>query len=156
MGREKMNQKTLAKLTGIRPATISNMYYEDTKRIEIDQINSLCKVFHCTVGELLEELTTKKPEWETKLIECSKKGLELEPASIHRDFTPLQTNFPDLAKPLSTLSAKCLSLEGILTVILLQIIILLTWVSVCVDPNKGAKGLGLNRPGFATWNPDRH
>lgn len=54
MGREKMNQKTLAKLTGIRPATISNMYYEDTKRIEIDQINSLCKVFHCTVGELLE------------------------------------------------------------------------------------------------------
>lgn len=109
-----------------------------------------------TVGELLEELTTKKPEWETKLIECSKKGLELEPASIHRDFTPLQTNFPDLAKPLSTLSAKCLSLEGILTVILLQIIILLTWVSVCVDPNKGAKGLGLNRPGFATWNPDRH
>ena len=40
MGREKMNQKTLAKLTGIRPATISNMYYEDTKRIEIDQINS--------------------------------------------------------------------------------------------------------------------
>lgn len=54
MGREKMNQKTLAKLTGIRPATISNMYCEDTKRIEIDQINSLCKVFHCTVGELLE------------------------------------------------------------------------------------------------------
>ena len=56
MGREKMNQKTLAKLTGIRPATISNMYYEDTKLIEIDQINSLCKVFHCTVGELLEYL----------------------------------------------------------------------------------------------------
>ena len=54
MGREKMNQKTLAKLTGIRPATISNMYYEDTKRIEIDQINSLGKVFHCTVGDLLE------------------------------------------------------------------------------------------------------
>ena len=54
MGREKMNQKTLAKLTGIRPATISNMYYEDTKRIHIDQINSHSKVLHCPVGDLLE------------------------------------------------------------------------------------------------------
>lgn len=70
MGREKMNQKTLAKLTGIRPATISNMYYEDTKRIEIDQINSLCKVFHCTVGELLEYVPDE-----------SRKGLEAENAS---------------------------------------------------------------------------
>ena len=31
LGKHKMNQKTLANLTKIRPATISKMYYEETK-----------------------------------------------------------------------------------------------------------------------------
>jgi putative transcriptional regulator len=54
LGKHKMTQKALSELTGIRPATISKMYYEEIKRIEIDQINSLCKVFDCSVGDLLE------------------------------------------------------------------------------------------------------
>ena len=54
LGKHKMTQKALSELTGIRPATISKMYYEETKRIEIDQINKLCKVFDCSVGDLLE------------------------------------------------------------------------------------------------------
>lgn len=105
-----------------------------------------------TVGEMLEQLVAKKPQWERQLAECSKKGLELEPAELHVDFTPLNTNYPDLAEPLFTPSAKGITATGILTVVLLQIIILLSWVAVCVDPNKGAKGLGGNKPGFATWS----
>ena len=35
LGKHKMNQKTLSRLTNIRPATISKMYYEETKRIDI-------------------------------------------------------------------------------------------------------------------------
>ena len=54
LGKHKMTQKALSELTGIRPATISKMYYEEIKRIEIDQINRLCKVFDCSVGDLLE------------------------------------------------------------------------------------------------------
>ena len=54
LGKHKMTQKALSELTGIRPATISKMYYEEVKRIEIDQINRLCKVFDCSVGDLLE------------------------------------------------------------------------------------------------------
>lgn len=49
-----MNQKTLSQFTGIRQANISKMYYEETKWIEILQINNLCKVFNCTVNDLLE------------------------------------------------------------------------------------------------------
>lgn len=109
-----------------------------------------------TVGKLLDELAIKKPAWEAGLIECSKKGLELEPAYLHLDFTPLHTNYPELAKPLSSPSMQGLTLGGLLTVVVLQIIILLSWLAVCVDPNKGAKGLGMNKPGFTTWSPDRH
>ena len=54
LGKHKMTQKALSELTGIRPATISKMYYEEIKRIEIDQINRLCKIFDCSVGDLLE------------------------------------------------------------------------------------------------------
>jgi len=54
LGKHKMNQKTLSKLTNIRPATISKMYYEEVKRIDIQQINSICKAFDCEISELFE------------------------------------------------------------------------------------------------------
>ncbi|UWG96536.1 helix-turn-helix transcriptional regulator [Dehalobacter sp. DCM] len=62
LGKHKMNQKTLASLTGIRPATISKMYYEETKRIEIDQINQICAVFKCGIEDLLEYVPDQKVE----------------------------------------------------------------------------------------------
>ena len=54
LGKHKMNQKTLSRLANIRPATVSKMYYEETKRIEINQINNICKALDCEVSELLE------------------------------------------------------------------------------------------------------
>lgn len=54
LGKHIMNQKTLSKLTNIRPATISKMYYEEAKRIDIQHLNSICKVFDCEISELLE------------------------------------------------------------------------------------------------------
>ncbi len=60
LGKHKMNQKTLSRLTNIRPATISKMYYEETKRIDINQLDSLCRVFDCEISELLEYVPNKK------------------------------------------------------------------------------------------------
>lgn len=54
LGKHKMTQKALSNATGIRPATISKMYYEEIKRIEIDQIDKLCEVFDCAVEDLFE------------------------------------------------------------------------------------------------------
>lgn len=59
LGKHKMNQKALSLATNIRPATISKMYYEETKRIEIEQINSICKVFDCSISDLLEYVPDK-------------------------------------------------------------------------------------------------
>ena len=54
LGKYKMNQKTLSKLTNLRPATISKMYYEELKRIDIRHINSICKAFDCEIADLFE------------------------------------------------------------------------------------------------------
>lgn len=60
LGKHKMNQKTLSNLTGIRPATISKMYYEEIKRIDVKHLNSICQAFNCEISELLEFTPDKK------------------------------------------------------------------------------------------------
>ena len=54
LGKHKMTQKTLADLAHMRPATVSKMYYEETKRIDIRQLNNMCKVFNCEISEIFE------------------------------------------------------------------------------------------------------
>ena len=54
LGKHKMTQKQLAELTFIRPATISKMYYEETKRIEIHQIDAICKALDCKIEDVFE------------------------------------------------------------------------------------------------------
>lgn len=54
LGKHKMSQKALSNLTNIRLATISKMYYEESKRLDIEQLNSICNVFKCEISDLLE------------------------------------------------------------------------------------------------------
>lgn len=54
LGKHKMSQKALSNLTNIRPATISKMYYKESKRLDIEQLNSICNVFKCEISDLLE------------------------------------------------------------------------------------------------------
>ena len=60
LGEHKMTQKALADITHIRPATVSKMYYEEIKRIDIKQLDSLCKAFDCEISELLEYIRDEK------------------------------------------------------------------------------------------------
>ena len=55
-----MTQKALSDVTHIRPATISKMYYEETKRVDIAQLNNICKAFDCEISDLLEYIPDKK------------------------------------------------------------------------------------------------
>lgn len=60
LGKNKMNQKTLSTITGIRPATISKMYYEEVKRIDVKHLDNICKAFNCEISELLEFIPDDK------------------------------------------------------------------------------------------------
>lgn len=52
MGKRKITQNKLSKLTGIRPATISAYYYETVKRMETEHVVKLCEVLECTPADL--------------------------------------------------------------------------------------------------------
>lgn len=60
LGKNKMTQKALAEAAHIRPATVSKMYYEEIKRIDIKQLNDICKTFNCEISELLEYVPDKE------------------------------------------------------------------------------------------------
>lgn len=54
MAQHRMTQKKLSLLTGIATATI-NKYYNDTiLHIPKEHIDVFCKLFNCTVGDLIE------------------------------------------------------------------------------------------------------
>ena len=60
LGKHKMTQKALAEEANIRPATVSKMYYEEVKRIDIKHLNNICKTFNCEISELLEYIPDEK------------------------------------------------------------------------------------------------
>ena len=52
-----MTQTQLARLTGIRPATITAMYHNTIQRYHSDNLDAICRVLGCTVGDLVEYVT---------------------------------------------------------------------------------------------------
>ena len=60
LGKYKMSRTELSRITGIRINTISALYYETIKRLDVDMINSLCKAFNCHVSDLIEYIPDKE------------------------------------------------------------------------------------------------
>ena len=60
LGKNKMTQKAWSEITNIRPATISKMYYEEVKRIDVRHLNNICKAFNCEISELIEYIPDEK------------------------------------------------------------------------------------------------
>ena len=54
LGKNKMSKKKLSDLTGIRSSTVSALYYEKAKRIDLKMMNELCKALNCQVFDLFE------------------------------------------------------------------------------------------------------
>ena len=63
LGKHKMTQAALAKSANIRPATISKMYYEESKRLDVLQLNRICSVFNCEISDLLEYIPDKENKY---------------------------------------------------------------------------------------------
>lgn len=54
MGEQKMNISDVARQGGLNRSTISSLYHEKANRVDLDSLEKLCKVFSCSVGEMLE------------------------------------------------------------------------------------------------------
>lgn len=60
LGEKRWSQAELARKTGIRPNTISEMYNEIIDRINVDHLDILCEVLNCSVSDLLEHIPKKQ------------------------------------------------------------------------------------------------
>lgn len=54
MGANKLKIVTLAKAIDVNRSTITALYYEKAKEVNLDVIDKLCKYFNCQVSDLLE------------------------------------------------------------------------------------------------------
>ena len=54
LGRERMTQIDLARKTGIRPATINEIYNETIERINLEHLSKISEVLECDVEDLLQ------------------------------------------------------------------------------------------------------
>ena len=56
MGEKKMKVVDVARVTGLHRHTITALYKETAKRVELETIDALCELFDCSVGDLFEKV----------------------------------------------------------------------------------------------------
>lgn len=54
LGDKRWSQAKLAKATGIRPSTISEIYNEFTERINLEHLDKICEALDCDITDVLE------------------------------------------------------------------------------------------------------
>lgn len=54
MVRDKLRISDVARLTGINRSTVSALHRETAVRIELTDVERLCQLFRCRVGDLFE------------------------------------------------------------------------------------------------------
>jgi putative transcriptional regulator len=54
MGEKRNKIQDVFEQTGLSRATISNLYHDKMQRIDYETLGKLCKLFGCTVGDILE------------------------------------------------------------------------------------------------------
>ena len=54
LGERRITQAELARKTGIRPATINEMYHEFSVRVNLEHIDKICEVLDCDISDLLK------------------------------------------------------------------------------------------------------
>ena len=53
LGERRMTQADLARLTGIRPTTINEIYHEIAERINIQHLDLICEALGCDLSEII-------------------------------------------------------------------------------------------------------
>ena len=68
LGEKRMSQAELARQTGIRPSTISDIYNEMTERLNINHLDRICEYLNCDITDLIEYIPDKQKKTRRFLI----------------------------------------------------------------------------------------
>ena len=64
LGEKRISQAELARQTGIRPSTISEIYNEIAERLNINHIDKICEYLECDITDLIEYIPNKQQKTE--------------------------------------------------------------------------------------------
>lgn len=53
LGERRWTQADLARMTGIRPSTINELYHELAERVNLEHIDLICEALGCEVSDLI-------------------------------------------------------------------------------------------------------
>lgn len=56
-----MPQADLARMTGIRPTTINDLYHEISERVSLDHLDLICEALDCRLEDLIIRIPNKEP-----------------------------------------------------------------------------------------------
>ena len=59
LGERRMTQSDLVQKTGIRAATINELYHDIAERVSLEQLDKICEALNCELSELIERRKEK-------------------------------------------------------------------------------------------------
>ena len=62
LGELRWTQAELARATGIRPNTISELYHEMVDRVNLEHLDLICEALDCTLDELIVQVPNERPK----------------------------------------------------------------------------------------------
>lgn len=62
LGELRWTQADLARITGIRPNTINEMYHELVDRVSLEQLDLICEALNCELNELIVRVPNNVPK----------------------------------------------------------------------------------------------
>lgn len=77
LGERRWSQADLARATGIRPTTISDIYNEIAERINLEHLDLICEALGCQLEDLIRYIPNKEPK--TKLRTGAEKRPKRKP-----------------------------------------------------------------------------
>ena len=66
LGEKKMPQADLARMTGIRPSTINELYHELAERVKLEHIDLICEALGCEVSDLIVREPNSEPRTKSR------------------------------------------------------------------------------------------
>jgi DNA-binding Xre family transcriptional regulator len=67
LGESRMKQAELSRKTGIRAATINELYHEFSESVKLEHLDKICEAFGCRLDELIVRDTELTPEQRRQL-----------------------------------------------------------------------------------------
>lgn len=60
LGERRWTQADLARMTGIRPSTINDLYHEIAERVNLEHLDLICEALDCDLSDLISYIPPRK------------------------------------------------------------------------------------------------